>query len=182
MCLHTPFHFETVVSLGGYRGELRRAILAMKRPSNEPLAVALGQLLLARREHELKACNLDLVLPIPMYWRRRLVRKTNGPDRLAAELGRGLGLPVLARVLRRCRNTLPQKNLVPRERFRNVRGAFRLAGRRSGLTGRRVALVDDVMTTGATADEAARLLKRAGAATVVVVVLARAEGEDRRYE
>ncbi len=179
LCLHTPFQFETVVTLGGYRGELRRAILAMKRPFGEPLAAALGQLLLSRRGNELNAWKLDSIVPIPMHWRRRLVRKTNGPDRLASELGCGLGLPVLARVLRRCRNTLPQKNLLPRERFRNVRGAFRLA-RRGGWTGRRVALVDDVMTTGATANEAARLLKQAGADAVIVVVLARAEGEDRR--
>lgn len=179
MCRYTPFHFETVVSLGGYKGELRSAILKMKRPFSEPLSAAMGKLFTIRRGGALKSLDVDALVPIPMHWVRRLVRKTNSPELLAAQMGRGLGLPVFSRAVRRRRNTLPQKNLLPRERFRNVRGAFRLV-KGVDFAGRRVALIDDVMTTGATANEAARLLNEAGAARVVVAVLARAEGEDRR--
>jgi ComF family protein len=110
-----------------------------------------------------------------MHWMRRLVRGINNPDVLADLLSRHLDAPLATAGLVRRRNTLPQKDLSPRERRLNVRGAFRV---RKGynVKGAHVLLVDDILTTGATASEAARVLKRAGAATVGVAVLARAEG------
>jgi predicted amidophosphoribosyltransferase len=113
-----------------------------------------------------------------MFWTRRLRRGTNSPEALAQTLGRQLGVPVRG-LLRRRRNTLPQAPLPPRERFRNVRGAFAL--RKSGaLDGIRILVVDDILTTGATCSEAAGVLKAAGAAWVGVVVVARAHGPDAR--
>jgi predicted amidophosphoribosyltransferase len=83
----------------------------------------------------------------------------------------------VARLLIRKRNTLPQKELPPRERFKNLRGAFRIRKRMlPHLGGSRVVLVDDILTTGATCSEAARVLKQAGAAAVAVAVVARALG------
>jgi ComF family protein len=119
----------------------------------------------------------ELIVPVPMFWARRLARGTNSPEIVADCLGRSLGVPVGRRVLCRCRNTMPQAGLLPRERFRNVRGAFRV---RAGyhLDGRRVLLVDDILTTGATCSEAAKVLKQAGATLVAAVVVARAQGPD----
>lgn len=178
LCRHVRFHFDTVLTLGAYQGELKQAILRMKHAYAEPLAVALAGLFVELRGESLSVHRPELVLPVPMHWRRRLMRGTNSAETLAVEMGRRLGLPVCRRLLRRRRNDPPQRYLRPAQRYRNVRGSFAVR-RAKALAGRRVVLVDDVLTTGATASEAARMLKRAGAGQVVVAVLARAEGADR---
>jgi ComF family protein len=166
---------DRAVVLGGYRGELREAVLRLKRASGDSLAAALAALFWQRRKNLLRPLNVDLVLPVPMYWTRHLARGINNPDILGAELAEKLRVPTGGRILYRCRNTLPQADLTPAKRFRNVRGAFRL---RAGydLRGTRVLLVDDILTTGATSSEIARVLKQVGASTVGVAVLARAGG------
>jgi len=146
----------------------------MKQPSHDALSAAMGRLLAARREERFAALKIDLVVPIPMYWMRLLRRGTNSPEVLSRCLGQHLGVPV-CRLLSRRRNTLPQADLSPRERFHNVRGAFRVKGR-CRLQGRRILLVDDILTTGATCSEAAAVLKEAGAEMVVAAVIARAQG------
>ncbi|HUT13621.1 MAG TPA: phosphoribosyltransferase family protein [Thermoguttaceae bacterium] len=146
----------------------------MKRPAHDSLSAAMGRLLAALREEQFAQLNLDLVVPVPMYWMRLARRGTNSPEILSQCLGQHLGVPV-RRVLSRRRNTLPQADLSPRDRFRNVRGAFCVRkGRRLG--GRRILLVDDILTTGATCSEAARVLKEAGAELVAAAVIARAQG------
>jgi len=97
-------------------------------------------------------------------------------DILARSIARHLSVPLVQGMLVRRRNTLPQRSLRPRERFSNARHAF---GIRAGydLDGSRVVLVDDILTTGATASEIAGLMKRAGASMVAVAVLARGTGD-----
>jgi ComF family protein len=148
----------------------------MKRPSHGALSVAMGRLLAQRRRERLIEVQADVVIPIPMFWRRRLGRGTNSPEVLASCLGKSLGIPVRRRVLVRHRNTLPQADLSPSRRFQNVRGAFRVR-RGDALKDARVLIVDDVLTTGATCSEAAKMLKQAGAAWVAVAVVARAQGK-----
>jgi ComF family protein len=158
-----------------YNGELREVVLRTKRLSCEPLATALGQLLAERRGDELAGFRPDLIVPIPMHWWRRFWRGVNNAEILAHCLGRRLGQPVARRLLIRRRPTRPQKDLRPEERFANVRDAFRLRpGEAARCRGSHVLLVDDILTTGATSSEAARMFKRAGAAAVAVAVLARA--------
>ncbi len=139
------------------------------------MAAALGRLLSARRHDELAALAADVVVAMPMHWWRRLIRGTNNPDILAAFVAESLGLPIGRHALRRRRNALVQTGLHQRERTANVRGAF-AAGPADGIRGRRVLLVDDVLTTGATCSEAARTLQQAGAASVAVAVVARSQG------
>ncbi len=176
LCRKTRLKFDKVVPLGDYHvAELHDVVLRMKRPVHESLSAAMGRLLARRRRQQLAELRPDLIVPVPMYWTRRLDRGTNSPEILARELGRTLGIAVRRRVLWRCRNTLPQAGLPPGQRFQNVRGAFRVrSGRR--LRGARVLLVDDILTTGATCSEAAKVLKKAGAAMVAVAVVARAQG------
>jgi len=164
--------FDAVLVLGHYEGPLRDAVLAMKRRHGDGLSRAVGRLWAQRRGDALAQCEPDLVVPIPMFWRRRLVRGVNSPDILARQISHFLGVPCEPSLLVRRRDTVPQTDLAPRSRFENVRGAFRT---RAGyaIKGARVVLVDDVLTTGATSSEAAKVLKRAGAQTVVVAVAAR---------
>jgi len=177
LCKHPPLLFDTVVTIGGYKDNLRDAILRMKHPQQENLSLAMGRLLGQKRFSELDELEAEMIVPIPMYWTRRLRRGTNSAELLARCLGRKLGLPVRRRLLVRCKNTTPQSELSAKKRFSNMRGAFRVR-RPQQLKGARVLLVDDVLTTGATCSEAAVVLKKAGAAMVAVAVVARAQGKE----
>jgi ComF family protein len=176
MCKHPPLLFDRVVTIGGYQDNLRDAILRMKHPQHENLALAMGRLLWQKRFSELSGLGAEMIVAVPMYWTRRLVRGTNSAELLARCLGRKLGIPVRCRLLVRCKNTTPQSELPRRQRFYNMKGAFRVRSQR-GLRGARVLLVDDVLTTGATGSEAAGVLKKAGASMVAVAVIARAQGD-----
>jgi ComF family protein len=121
----------------------------------------------------LAADDYDVVVPVPLHRRRLLERGFNQAALLAAEVARRLDRPLDLRTLRRIRRTAAQTARDMEERRRNVRGAFAVRDGRP-LRGLRVLLVDDVMTTGATVDECARTLLRAGAQSVDVFTLARA--------
>lgn len=174
-CRDAQFAFDAVMALGNYHDELRSAVLRMKRPSGEALATAMGRLLAIECRPALEEFAPTVMIAVPMHWSRRIARGTNGPEFLAAALGSALRVHVAWRGLVRCRRTAHQNELLPEHRAENVRGAFRVRlGRR--FQHDRVLLVDDVLTTGSTAHEAAKVVRVAGAAAVAVAVLARAEG------
>jgi ComF family protein len=177
MCKAPPLLFDTAVTIGGYQADLRHVILLMKYAQHASLATAMGWLLAQHRFSELAGLRADLIVPIPMHWRRRLKRGTNSPEHLARCLGKKLGIPVHSRLLVRCKNTLPQYQLSRNQRFSNVRGAFRVRTAHQ-IKDARILLVDDVLTTGATCSEIAGILKKAGAAMVAVAVIARAQGKE----
>ena len=112
----------------------------------------------------------DMLVPIPLSWQRMMARGYNQSALLARDMGRRLGTPVRLGLLRRRRNTRAQSGLSRRARLKNLVGAFEV---REPLCGQRVALIDDVVTTGATALAATKALKKAGASRVVVWACAR---------
>jgi ComF family protein len=173
-CRGTSFPFDKVVRLGLYDGRLREVVLRMKYASGEGLAEVVGELWAEAAEPRLRALGADVVVPVPLHWRRRWRRGYNQSEALARPLAARLGLPLRPSSLRRVRNTPEQKGRTAGEKLENVRDAFR--GRGAGLRGRAVLLVDDVLTTGSTAAEAARALRRAGAKRVAVAILARWQG------
>jgi ComF family protein len=172
-CREGTGYFDRAFVLGDHEGELRRCVLLLKHVRRPALSRGLIELLVTRYEVILAETYSDVVVPVPMHWRRRLRRGLNGPDALAGYLARRLQLPWESGLLYRSRPTLPQPGLTVRNRRRNVRNAFRV---RKGfrIEGVSVLLVDDVITTGSTCGEAARVLKAAGARSVSVVALARA--------
>jgi ComF family protein len=172
-CPKVKLWFDSVTPLGGYHSGLRDVILRMKHTSHDALSAAMGRLLAERRREELAKAGADVVVPIPMFWWRRLRRGKNSPELLACCLAKSLGIPMQPKVLAWRKNTKLQSSLAPSRRFANVRGAFRVC-RPDVVKGARVLLVDDVLTTGATCSEAAKMLKEAGAAMVAVAVVARA--------
>lgn len=117
----------------------------------------------------------DLIAPAPMHWIRRLERGTNPPEVLTETMAQALSVPALIDLLRCRRTTRKQGTLLPDQRRRNVRHAFSVSAGYD-ITGAHVLLVDDVMTTGATADELSRVLRQAGAGRVSVAVVARGTG------
>jgi ComF family protein len=114
--------------------------------------------------------EVDCIIPVPLHRRRQRARGFNQAELLARVVGRWLRLPVETRLLQRVTDTPSQTGLTPAQRVENVRGAFAV---RSKLDRKRILLVDDVCTTGATLDACARVLKRAGAASVEVAAVAR---------
>jgi ComF family protein len=171
-CRHEALPFDAVVRLGAYEGRLRDVVLRLKHRSGEGLAEVLGQRWGAEQRARLAGLGADRVVPVPLHWWRRWRRGYNQAAALAYGLGQALDLPCQRWWLRRVRPTPPQTSQSGAARLDNVRGAFQ-ARRGATLRGRTVLLVDDVMTTGATVTEAARALRDAGAARVVVAVLAR---------
>jgi ComF family protein len=110
---------------------------------------------------------------MPLHWRKRLERGFNQSELLAKVLSKRTGIPVV-NALRRRKSTTPQAGLTRAQRRTNVAGAFE-ADQRERIDGRHVLLIDDVLTTGATASACAAVLKRAGARRVTVLTLARAD-------
>jgi ComF family protein len=150
----------------------RRLLLGFKHADRTHSAPAFGKWL-ARAGAELVVAT-DLIAPVPLHRWRLFRRRYNQAALLAQALGRETGLPVAIDLLVRRRPTPSQGRKSRAARIRNVAGAFAVrAGRRDRLDGRRVLLVDDVMTTGATVEECARVLKRNDAARVDVLTLAR---------
>jgi len=175
-CRPHQLRFDAVHSLGMYAGELRAAVLRTKTSRGDPLSAAFGDLMASKMGATLIDLRLDLVVPVPMYWAHRIGRGTHGPRILAARLSKKLGVRVSGSVLQCRRNIKRQAELSPKGRFQNVRQAFSTK-RGYDIHGLRILVVDDVLTTGATASEAARALRLAGAEQVSVAVVARAVGQ-----
>jgi ComF family protein len=116
----------------------------------------------------------DALIPVPLHWRRMWARRFNQSAMLAAVISAESGVPVAASALKRVKPTAQQVGLTRTERAANVQGAFRVPPEAKGaVAGRRLVLVDDVLTSGATVDGCARALLRAGAANVDVLIFAR---------
>jgi ComF family protein len=150
----------------------RALVLGFKHGDRTHGAPAYGRWM-ARAGTELLR-EADLVVPVPLHWLRLFRRRYNQAALLAQAVARTAGVPVAVDLLARRRPTPSQGHLSAAARRRNVRGAFTVRPRRAALVrDKRIVLIDDVLTTGATAESCARALIRAGAAAVDVVVLAR---------
>lgn len=162
--------FDAVYSYGSYEGSLRKLIHLYKFENIHTLAAPLGKFLARALPREQQ---FDVIVPMPLHWTRRWERGFNQSELLAREIGRGWNVPV-KKAVGRVKPTAPQAGLTNAKRRANVSGAFR-PRRGLQLNGMRVLLVDDVMTTGATAAACARALKRAGAAHVALLAVARTD-------
>jgi ComF family protein len=150
----------------------RTLVHALKYHDRTDLAPSMGRWM-ARAGRELLA-EADLLVPVPLHWRRGWSRRFNQAGALAGAIAKQSAVPVARDALRRIRPTEHQVGLSRAERASNVQGAFQVAKeRRAEIHGRRVILVDDVLTSGATTDACARALLRARAAQVDVLVFAR---------
>ena len=166
-CLSDPPSFDTATALYRYDFPLDRLVHALKYGGRMPLAGWFGGLL----AQALAGRHFDSIIPLPLHPSRLRERGFNQSGEIARVVGRRLGLAVDIGSCRRWRPNAPQAGLPLSERAANVRGAFECV---TDLSGQQVLLIDDVMTSGATLGECARMLKLHGAARVEVAVVARA--------
>jgi ComF family protein len=150
----------------------RTLVHAFKYADRIDLAPAMGRWM-ARAGGELLA-DADALVPVPLHWRRLWTRRFNQAAALCQTISRASNVPVAHDLLKRVRATRQQVGLSQAERDANVQGAFAVpAEARMAVRGKRLVLVDDVLTSGATVDNCARVLLRAGAVNVDVLVFAR---------
>jgi ComF family protein len=167
-----PPPFERLRAVAAYSDMARKLVQALKYGDRLDLARWMARWMVRAGGEFLPAAAV--VVPVPLHRRRLWSRRFNQSAMLAMAIAEAAGKPFAPTVLRRIRPTRQQVGLSARERADNVRGAFRVAeGERIAIAGRRVLLVDDVYTTGATMKAASRALLRAGAVAVDAVVFAR---------
>ena len=170
-CYESQLNFHCAVSVGDYDGPLGKLVRALKFGRRAHLAAPLATELAAVVAALMEPAEIDLVVPVPLHWTRRFGRGYNQSALLGRALARALYLPY-ATCLRRIRRTPQQTRLSAAQRRTNLLNAFAVK-RTARLDGKRVLLIDDVMTTGGTLMECARMLRRGGAAKVSVAVIAR---------
>lgn len=174
LCKQEHFYFEKVVSLGFYQGQFKDAILRIKHLQGEQLARTLGTLL-GTHFSGTQEFQPDFITCIPVHWWKRLIKGHNQTESIALGVADILKKPFVNSVLRKVRHTSEQSGLLPTERRKNLRNAFAPCCQ-SFIQGKQILLVDDVLTTGTTANQVTKVLMSAGAKSVVVGVLARSFG------
>ncbi len=170
-----PPAYERARAVARYDDVAGRLVHALKYNDRLDLAPVMGRWM-ARAARDLLD-GADGLVPVPLHWRRLWARRFNQSAVLARQISQQNGVPVLTESLRRKRSTRQQVGLSKGERASNVQGAFTVTERgKADVVGRRLILIDDVLTSGATAEACARALVRAGAAQVDVLVFARVVG------
>jgi ComF family protein len=172
-CCTSRNHFDAARAALVYEGACRDLIHAFKYRNKTHLRRPLALMAIERLTEFVQQCSPDLIMPVPLHRKRLRSRGFNQAILLGELFSDHWKIPVDRHNLRRVRWTEPQVNLPASDRRENVKGAFAVHAP-DQIQGRRVLLVDDVLTTGSTVEECARMLKDAGAKEVVVVTVARA--------
>ena len=172
-CRETPSHLDRIASSAIFAHPLRDAIHDLKYNDGRSLARPLGARMAASWQQG--GFTADLIMPVPLHAARLAERGYNQAALLARVLSQSVGVPIDETAIVRQKATLQQAMLKAVERKENVKDAF--AARRSDLTGKNIALIDDVCTTGSTLEACAQALRAAGAASVWAFTLARARWE-----
>src|SRR5687768_12539925 len=171
-CGDRRLHFDCAVSRYLSRGVVREFIHRFKYDRHFYLRHQLAEWLAAALDDaRIRARRADFLVPVPLHSARRREREFNQADELALLLHKRCGVPLL-HALERTRYTTTQTRLDRHERMENLRGAFSVR-QTAAVSGRHLILVDDVLTTGSTVDECARVLRAAGAASIRVMTVAR---------
>ncbi len=171
-CFKKNFRFTRANSLGNYQGQLQNLVIRMKNQHDEPLTIQLGNLLANQLVGANFVDNIDLITAVPTHWWRRFKRGFQAAEMLAETIARAVNLEFNPAILKCQRSTKKQGLLANTLREKNVQNAFSV-NRPLLIQGKNVLLIDDVMTTGATANEISRILIRSGVQKVYVGVIAR---------
>ena len=166
--------FEQGIALFNYNDAVKHSMAQVKYSHKREYLDFYGEAMAARFGTVIRNMQVDAMVPVPIHRSRMRVRGFNQAEVLADILGERLGIAVEPDVLLRNRKTLPQKELSPSERLKNLAGAFRIGAIPKGV--RSVLLVDDIYTTGSTVEACARVLRAGGIQRVYVAVICMAGG------
>ena len=172
-CLQEKRYFEVHRSSGLYEGALKEAIHTFKYKGVFPLVRLFGDLLQPTLQTLSREYSFDVMIPVPLHFRRLRERGFNQALLLVKELSKRIVIPYEGRVLKKIKDTPVQISLKKRERRKNLIGVFQVKDSKA-IIGKSVVLVDDVYTTGTTVNECSRALLKAGAERVAVLTVARA--------
>ena len=169
-CLAETPHFDTTTTLADYVPPVDGMVMALKFTARLDLGQFFGRLLATRLSAMSPSASDGVVIPVPLTFERTQQRGFNQSHHIARAFASAFGGRLVLDRLLRVRHTAPQQTLALKERRRNIRGAFAVEGTFSEQP---VWVVDDVMTSGSTLDEVARVLKEAGASQVHNLIVAR---------
>lgn len=175
-CQQHPSPFARAVIPLHYRSPINTLVTRFKHHQDLLAGHRLGELLAVQIRHRYREGPLpDLLVPVPLHWRRRLLRGFNQSEELGKQLSKMLGIPCCPRLARRVRATTRQQALDRQQRLRNLMGGFSIT---RPLHGEQIALLDDVVTTGSTARALAESLLQHGASEIHLWALARTSREN----
>lgn len=173
-CKRRRYHFQTARAAGLYEGILRECIHLFKYSKKVHLAQPLGNLLTALMRNNGSLGKASLLVPVPLDGRRYREREFNQAYLLAQVVSHYFGIPISFRNLRRTRTALPQTQLNRKQREENIKGLFQVKKAKE-YRGKTILIIDDVFTTGSTANECAKVISQAGAREVNILTVARGE-------
>ena len=171
-CHEQELHFRHARAAAEFSGVVKETIHRFKYNHAMWFEPFLGELITAAAQQDLATEKWDYIVPIPLHWRKRHQRTFNQSERIARRLSKATGIPLQPKLLKRIKPTHTQTRLSRAERTENVKRAFAYSGKQA-LDGANIILIDDVLTTGATASACAKLLKQNGADLVDVWTVAR---------
>lgn len=176
-CMRTQHYFDRGAALWLHKPPVNQSIYQFKFHNQRNFGKYYAREMMAEYGDVLTGWKIDMIIPIPLHPGKYRKRGYNQAAVLAEEIGKLLGIPAEESVLARIKKTGPQKKLGPGKRRQNLKGAFLVQGKRkAALRGRTVLLIDDIYTTGSTLDEAARILKKAGAEKVFYLTISIGQG------
>lgn len=172
-CKTEKRYFYQARPVGHYRGVLKESILLFKFGKKTALRKAMGNLLIDYLKTQIEMVKeIDLILPVPLHWWRKYQRGFNQSELLSVSISRYFQLRLLNNVLCRIKATIPQSALKRNKRLNNIKDAF-VVKQPNKVADKTILLIDDVYTTGATVNECAKVLTKAGAKRVYVLTLSR---------
>lgn len=167
---YIPHTAGTTASVAVYDGVIKKAIKKLKFNKKKQLAPVLSKIML----NNARITDFDAIIPVPLHKTRSKVRGFNQSELLAKDISVFYKMPILTDILVRVKNTSPQFGLKKGERHANIQGAFAVTGA-DKITGKKILLIDDILTTGATLNECKNELLSAGAERVMAYTLSKAE-------
>jgi predicted amidophosphoribosyltransferase len=170
-CRKTSFAFERVIRLGTYDNAMRQACLRAKAAGGSNLSRGLADALVNEKRRVFDGFSFDLVVPVPEHWTRRVLHPHYAAETISRQISRRLGVRWNRTVLLKHRRTPKQATSPTTQRRIQQHGSF-VVRQKETVSDKIILLVDDILTTGSTADAAARTLIQAGARSVVVAVVA----------
>lgn len=174
LCQFSDFRFGRAICVNNYGGLLQTLIIKMKGQRCEVTALQLGELLAYELERLEHINDIDLLTCVPTHWRKKMSKGFQASELLCDAVAKTTGIPAIRKLLKADRPTQKQGMLSDFKRFENVKDAFSVSPfYRQRVVGKHIVIIDDVMTSGATTSQCAKVLRAAGAARVDVAVVAR---------